>query len=112
MIAFDCINDLGFIMRIATHLVYYLGIIVPLLLIVLIVFDFFKVVIGKADEKEKSEAIGKATKRLIYAVIIFLIPTVIRFTFKEYERIVHGDNLGNPTDWISCWNYYYEQINK
>ena len=105
MLAVDCEN-MGFIFRIVVKLLFYIRIIVPILLIVLIVFDLAKVVTGSADDKAKSEAVSKAGKRLIYAVLVFLIPTVINFIFKTIERYEPKDGNGTSTSWISCWNYY------
>lgn len=106
MIAFDCVGNLGFIMRILVALLKYVKIIVPIILIVMIIVDLAKVIVSNVDEKAKKEASSKAVKRLMYAVIVFLIPTVINFIFRSLDRYVTNDNKGTPTSWISCWNYY------
>ena len=61
------------LMRVSALLVKVLQYAVPILLIALITYDLFKVVVGNVDEKSKKDATGKAVKRLIYAIIIFLI---------------------------------------
>ena len=109
MIAFDCMGKFAFIMRILTKLVYYVRIIIPIILIVMIIVDLVKVVIGSADEKTKKEATNKAGKRIIYAVLVFLIPTIVSFIFTSLDKHMTSDNNGTPTDWISCWNYYYNK---
>ncbi len=106
MIAIDCIGKLGFIMRILVAIVKYVKILVPILLIVMIVFDLVKVVVGNVDDKAKKEASGRAVKRLMYAVIVFLIPTIVKYVFITLEPQIDNDNNGTPTSWISCWNYY------
>ena len=110
MILVDCINSLGFVMRIITRLVYYLRILIPVILIVLIMFDLAKVVISNEDEKAKKEVSSKVVKRLIYAVIIFLIPTIVSFIFTRLVRLPSDDLNGDPTSFVSCWQYYYNQI--
>ena len=106
MIAIDCVNNLGFIMRILVAVIKYVRIIVPIILIVMIIVDLTTGMIGSTDEKAKKEASSKAGKRLIYAIIVFLIPTVINIIFKNLDSLVADDNKGTPTSWISCWNYY------
>lgn len=101
-------NDMGFILRIVATIVFYMRIIVPILLIVLVVFDFAKVVTGSADDKAKSEAVNKAVKRIIYAVIVFLVPTIINFIFKTIEKSAPKDGNGTSTSWVSCWTQYYK----
>lgn len=107
MLSVSC-NNIGFILRIIATLVFYIRIIIPVLLIVLIIFDFVKVITGSADEKAKSEATSKAVKRIIYAVIVFLVPVVINFIFKTIENYAPRDNNGTPTSWVSCWTQYYK----
>ncbi len=110
MLAVSC-EDMGFLIRILAKLVYYLRIIIPILLIILIVFDLFKVMVGNADDKAKSEAINKAVKRFLYAVIIFLIPVLVNLIFKQVGEYAPDDNNINttPTSWVSCWTYYYNK---
>ena len=112
MILVDCINDLGFIMRIIVRLVYYVRILVPIILILLIVVDLAKVVTGNADDKAKSEAMNKAGKRIIYAVIIFLVPLVVNFIFKRIEQVSPDKDNGTPTSWVGCWNYFNDEMRK
>ena len=112
MILVDCINEMGFIIRILAKLVYYIRIIVPILLIIFVIYDFAKVIVGNALEKDKKEAINKVVKRLIYAIIVFLVPTIINLIFTKIEQISPTkDSNGNATSWVSCWNYYYNQVN-
>ena len=107
MLDVNC-GDLGFLLRIVAKVLFYVRIIVPILLIVLIVFDFAKVVTGDADEKAKNEAINKAVKRMIYAVIIFLVPTAVNLIFNVVDKNAPRDNNGSATSWVSCWKEYYK----
>ena len=103
-------EDAGFILGPITLIVKILHWAIPIILIVLIVFDFFKVVVGHADEKEKKEALNKALKRIIYATIVFLVPTIVNIVFQKIEP-VSVDKKGNitstSTSYLGCWNYYY-----
>ena len=107
MLDVNC-NDLGFLLRIIATILFYVRIIVPILLIILIILDFAKVVTGSADEKAKSEALNKAGKRLLYAVIVFLVPTLVNLIFKTVEKNAPSDNNGTAMTWASCWTQYYK----
>lgn len=108
MISAVSCNDMGFLLRITVKLVKYLHIIVPILLIVFISIDLFKVVAGNADDKAKQEATGKAIKRVIYAVIVFLIPTILNFAFKTISKFTNNDGTTtNSTSWMECWSAEY-----
>lgn len=112
MLLVDLCEDAGFIIRIIVKIVKYVHIIVPILLIVLITFDLFKVLVGTADEKAKSEAFNKAVKRFIYAAIVFLVPTIITFIFSKIEGISDDKSKATnttSTSWISCWVSEYNK---
>ena len=106
----DVCEKAGFILRIVAQLFFYIRIIVPILLIVMVIFDLVKVVVGQADEKAKKEATGKIVKRLAYAVLVFLVPTLINLVFRFMEEsLVKGGKEGSTaTHWISCWTRYYK----
>ena len=67
--------------------------------------------LADADDKAKTEATNKAVKRIIYALLVFLIPTIISFIFKTIENYSSKDsNISTtPTSWVSCWNYFYNK---
>ena len=86
--------------------------IIPILLIILVCFDIFKVIVGHADEKAKNEALSKIAKRLIYAVIVFLIPHIVNFILLKIEPVTIDDNYAinsTSTSYLECWNYYYNK---
>ncbi len=58
----------------------WIKILVPIILIVMGVFDFGKAVLA-SDEKAIKQAQGKFIKRIIIALIIFLLPTIIEILF-------------------------------
>lgn len=107
MLDVNCSN-IGFLLRIIAEILFYVRIIVPILLIVLVIFDLVKVVVGGADEKTKKEATDKIVKRLIYAVIVFLVPMLINFIFKTIEKYGPKDGNGTSTSWVSCWTEVYK----
>lgn len=58
----------------------YIRIGVPILLIGLIIFDFVSAVFASSDDKIK-KAQGRVFKRIIIAIIIFFVPTLINLVF-------------------------------
>lgn len=99
-------NDLMPILKIIG---YVLGIIqwaIPVLLILLVTLDFFKVVSGSADEKESRQAREKAVKRLIWAVVVFLVPILVKMLFGLVGDNIPSDGLNGPLDWIKCFNKF------
>ena len=104
MILFDCSN-LNFILRIVAYLFKIIQWIIPILLIILVTVDFLKGMIG-GDEKKSKEALSKAGKRLLYAVILFLVPLLVRFIFREIAHVSPAGFGGetSATSWIDCFN--------
>lgn len=104
-------NNLAFIFRILRYLFRAIKIVIPVILIIFAAIDMTKVVIN-ADEKTKKEAGSKVVKRLIYAVILFLVPTLISLIFKAVDsnRVDDYKNSGSAynNDWKSCITYIFE----
>ena len=99
--AFDCINDCGGadILRIVKFVFTLLDIvlfIVPIGLIVMIMMDFSKnVIAGKEDEMKKNVSI--VIKRIIYCMVLFLIPTIVRFAIGLVSDV--GVTAAECMDW-------------
>lgn len=83
---------------------------VPLLLIILGTVDMFKAM-TKGDEKENKKIIDTFVKRLIYGVVIFIVPFLVRLVF----RVLNDNILNNQKEeinsmsWLSCFNYAMEK---
>ena len=111
----DVCTSASFILRIAVKVVKYLHFIIPVILIVMIMFDFAKAMTnGQLDEKTKKEATDKAIKRIIYASIVFLIPTIINFAFTKIDELSSSNNDTPATSttaksWMRCWVDLYRQ---
>ena len=80
-----------------------IGIGVPILLIVLGSIDLGKAVIA-SDEKEVKAAQSRLIKRVIYAVLVFLVPQIVSLIM-NVVAIGVGDE--DTTSWASCWNNAY-----
>lgn len=102
----SCIKA-GFVLKIVVKVIDYLRILIPIILILLIIFDLAKALTSQDTEKAKKEAGNKAVKRFMYALIIFLVPTIVRFVFKQIAPVTSETHTNtNSTGWIECWNFY------
>ena len=78
-----------------------LRIIVPIALIVMTTFDIMKKVINPEDKDGQK----KIMTRAIAALIVFLIPTMIRLVFKviDWGRGVNGSYSNAESGLSRCW---------
>ena len=89
----DFCKDLGPIITLLKNIVRLLQWLIPMGLILFGMLDLGKAVIaGKEDEMKKAQ--GTLIKRVIYAIAIFLVVTIVTF--------VRG--LVGSTDWKECWS--------
>lgn len=83
------------VMNLVKKILRLVQIIVPIALILFGTFDMAKAVIA-GDEKKMKEAQKPFIKRIIAAVIVFLIPIIV-------NMVLSFVTTGN-SDWIDCWN--------
>ena len=74
---------------------------VPLVLIVIGTFDMFKAVVASKEDEIKA-AQKLLIKRIVYAVIIFLIPTIVMFVLNIVSDA--GVQNSDQSSFWSCWN--------
>ena len=97
-----CDSDFVSILRIVRWIIQIICFGIPIVLIVLTIFDIAKLVIaGNIDDKLKKEVTQKVLTRLIYAIVIFLVPTIVSLIF----RFVPVDSSKvNALSWKDCWD--------
>ena len=100
-----CPQELADILSIVKWVISIICWAVPIVLIVLTILDIAKIVTaGNIDDKLKKEVTGKITTRLIFAVIIFLVPTIVRLLF-NFVPVVKDDNSSFAgATWKDCWD--------
>ena len=76
--------------------------VIPIILIVLGIVDLSKAVVS-SDEKKTKEAQKMFLTRVIYAVVIFLVPTIVSLLFNLLPDAVFGAGIDGYT-WRDCWN--------
>lgn len=76
---------------------------IPIILIVLCIFDIAKIVTaGNIDDKLKKEVTGRITTRIIFAVILFLVPTIVGMLF-QFIPVNGKDVQLEGVTWRTCW---------
>lgn len=91
-----------FIVRVIKDGVFpILQIAIPIILIVLCTFDLGKAVIG-SDDKENKKLQKRIIRRLVYAILIFFMVTVVNLVFSMVGSITENESL---IRWSNCWNY-------
>jgi len=79
--------------------------VIPIILIVMGTMDIAKVVTtSNNDEKEVKAATKKLTTRVIYAIVIFLIPTIVSLIFKLLPSNIGAGADLNGNNWKDCWD--------
>ena len=104
ILAITC-DQLAPILKVLGYLLGIFKIAIPIVLIALVIIDFTKAVIA-SDDKKMGEAKNTAFKRIIYALVIFLVPTIVSLLFKTLDSSFDNSELTNGTEWISCFNKY------
>jgi len=74
---------------------------IPIVLILMGTIDLGKAVMA-SDDKEIKAAQGRLIKRVIYAVIIFFMVTIVSLVMDLIGTADDNDIEGNK-DWRSCW---------
>ena len=103
----SCPEEMVSIMAIVRFVVNAICIAIPIILIVLIILDLAKIVTsGKLEDKEKKEVTSKIVSRIIFAVLIFLVPTIVRLVFSVLPLPQGKDNesTGEGATWRDCWD--------
>lgn len=79
-----------------------LQIVIIVALIILLIIDFGKAVMaGKEDEIKSAQKL--AIKRVIYAVIVFLVPWLVNVAFGLLDNTGNGEATGQSQSALSCY---------
>ena len=107
----DCSSSMNVLIGAVKFILNLIRWLIPVVLIILGSIDMFKAMASN-DEKKAGEARKTFIRRLVYAVVAFLIPFIITFAFDIVGQIVadsnpntndiHNDNLKNG-NFFECW---------
>ena len=73
---------------------------IPIILIVIGTFDMMKAVVASKEDEIKA-AQKLLIKRVVYAVIIFLIPTLVYLVF---NIVSNTDGISGTGNFWDCWD--------
>ena len=100
-----CDPDFVSILRIVRWVVNIICFAIPIILIVLCVLDIAKIVTaGNIDDKLKKEVTNRIVTRIVFAVIIFLVPTIVRLLFRFVPIPDKNTGALNGVTWQDCWD--------
>ena len=97
--------DMSPFLKIVSLLITIIQFSVPAVLIILGAIDMFKVV-AKGDEKTSSDVTKTFGKRLLYGLLIFIVPYLVRTILGLVGNTVPNgeDNLPDILAWVECFN--------
>lgn len=96
--------------RITVLVVNLIKIAIPIILIIMGMIDLSKAVMSN-DEKEMKGAQTKLIKRVIYAVLVFLVVSIVQLLFSALSKSGATDS-DNISSCISCFVSDVETCNK
>ena len=104
MLFLDFCADLAPIIKIIKNgFIPLLQIGIPIVLIVLGMIDLGKAVIAsKEDEIKKAQ--GMLIKRLIYAIAVFFVVTIVTLVFGIFVQAGVDKDINGTQDWRTCWD--------
>lgn len=94
-------SDYTIIPSITVMVINAIKIFVPIILIIFGMIDLAKAVMTN-DEKEMKGAQSKLIKRAIYAVLVFLIISIVQLLFGAIAGAADNDNVVNGNTIQSC----------
>jgi len=105
-ILITCTDDVRTILSVVKWAVRLICIAIPIVLIVLVILDLAKVVTaGNIEDKMKKEVSQKVVTRVVYSIIIFLVPTLVNLFFSLLPDKVTNSGSGYEADWWTCYRY-------
>ena len=101
-LAVDCTVLMPIIRLIRDGLIPIIQIGIPIILILLGMFDLGKAVVASKEDEIKS-AQKLLIKRVIYAVAIFFVVFLVTAVFNIVTGTQKQGDIGDTTSWTTCW---------
>lgn len=100
----DNCQGLGSIVKVVKGVLDIIRLVIPILLILLGTIDLGKAVIS-SDDKEVKASQGRLIKRVIYAVAIFFVATLVTLIMNIVAGATASDNTASSVpNWGDCWS--------
>lgn len=96
--------NMAMLPNITSLVVTLIKIAVPIILVIMGMIDLSKAVMGN-DEKQMKESQSKLIKRVIYAVLVFLVVSIVQIIFGALGKqgVETGDTGASVSGCISCF---------
>ena len=94
-------EQLGDVIRIIKAFIQLIQFVIPIGLVIFGVIDLGKAVISSKEDEMKS-AQKLLIKRVIYAIAVFLVVTLVSLVMGIVSNNVR--DAGGKESWIKCWN--------
>ncbi len=99
-----CNSDMQVVFGIIVTLFDLIRFLIPIILIVLCTIDIFKIIVSKKEDEIKKLR-KDVLMKIVYAIIIYLLPFLIPTILKLANNIVPFDY---DDSWKECWDYVEE----
>ena len=97
-----CSRELLNILFLIRTALKWVCIIIPIIIIVMTVMDMAKIVTaGDKTDDLKKKAISQTATRIVFAIVIFLVPSLVSAVFGILNFKI--DDSTNGTTWSECW---------
>ncbi len=96
-----CNADMKMILKIVIEVLNVIHFFVPIVLILFCTIDIFRIVITKKEDEIKKLRTGIFWK-ILYAIIIFVVPYLVPFILGAVDKILPMDY---DDSWYECYNY-------
>lgn len=96
-----CNSDMQMILNVIVKILDVIHFFVPIVLILLCTVDVFKIVVSKKEDDIKKLRNGIMWK-IIYSIVIFLIPYFVPFILGAVDKILPMDY---DESWYECYKY-------
>ena len=96
-----CNSDMQLVFGIIVSLFDLIRFVIPILLIVLCTIDIFKIIVSKKEDEIKKLR-KEVIMKVVYAIIIYLLPFLIPMFFRLANNIIPFDY---SDEWKECWDY-------
>jgi len=99
-----CNSNMQMILDIIITILDLVKFFVPIILIIFATIDIFKIIVSKKEDEVKKLR-KDVLMKIVYCVIIYLIPVIVPFIFNLIDDLlpIEYDN-----SWKECWDYVKE----
>lgn len=96
-----CGSEIQMIINIVIELLDVIHFFVPVVLIIFCTIDIFKIIVSKKEDEVKKLR-NDVFWKIIYAVIIYLIPFLVPFVLSAADKILP---MEYDNSWKECYDY-------